>query len=179
MLFRSEADRDSLGIKLKLIQNKINATNEGIAVLQANKSIGGNNNGVVANDLIAIVDYYVKKINSLKDDLIDLGIKEQKMQEQINKINQQLTTLNNKQNQPEGNIIVTVDAKSNSVANFIFSYLIGSNVSWTPIYDVRVKNINSPIEFTLKAKVYQSTGEDWNNSLLTLNTGNQIGRAHV
>ena len=167
-----EAERDSLGIKLKLIQNKINATNEGIAVLQANKSIGGNNNGVVANDLIAIVDYYVKKINSLKDDLIDLGIKEQKMQEQINKINQQLTTLNNKQNQPEGNIIVTVDAKSNSVANFIFSYLIGSNVSWTPIYDVRVKNINSPIEFTLKAKVYQSTGEDWNNSLLTLNTGN-------
>ncbi len=167
-----ESERDSFNIKLRYIQNKIAATNEGIAVLQVNKSIGGNNNGVVANDLIAIVDYYVKKINALKDDLIDLGLKEQKTQEQINKINQQLSVLNNKQNQPEGNIVVTVDAKTKSPATFDFSYLINSNVSWTPIYDVRVKNINNPIEFILKAKVYQSTGEDWTNANLTLNTGN-------
>jgi hypothetical protein len=167
-----EAERDSFNIKLRYLQNKIAATNEGIAVLQANKSIGGNNNGVVANDLIAIVDYYVKKINILKDDLIDLGLKEQKTQEQINKINQQLAVINNKQNQPEGNIVVTVDAKTKSVATFDFSYLIASNVSWTPTYDVRVKNINNPIEFILKAKVYQSTGEDWNDANLTLNTGN-------
>ncbi len=167
-----EVERDSLNIKLRYIQNKTASTNEGIAVLQANKSIGGNNNGVVANDLIAIVDYYVKKINTLKDDLIDLGLKEQKTQEQINKINQQLSVINNKQNQPAGNIVVTVDAKIKSDATFDFSYLINSNVSWTPIYDVRVKNINNPIEFILKAKVYQSTGEDWTNANLTLNTGN-------
>lgn len=167
-----EIERDSLAIKLRYIQNKTAATNEGIAVLQANKSIGGNNNGVVANDLIAIVDYYVKKINALKDDLIDLGLKEQKIQEQINKLNQQLSVLSNKQNQPEGNIIVIVDAKVKSIATFDFSYLINSNVSWTPLYDVRVKNSNSPIEFVLKAKVYQSTGEDWNNVNLTLNTSN-------
>ena len=167
-----ETERDSFNIKLRYIQNKIAATNEGIAVLQANKSIGGNNNGVVANDLIAIVDYYVKKINALKDDLIELGLKEQKTQEQINKINQQLNVLNNRQNQPEGNIVVTVDAKTKSPATFDFSYLINSNVSWTPNYDVRVKNINTPIEFVLKAKVYQSTGEDWTNANLTLNTGN-------
>ena len=166
-----ETERDSFNIKLRYIQNKIAATNEGIAVLQANKSIGGNN-GVVSNNLIAIVDYYVKKINALKDDLIDLGLKEQKTQEQINKINQQLAVINNKQNQPEGNIVVTVDAKIKSVVTFDFSYLINSNVSWTPIYDVRVKNINNPIEFILKAKVYQSTGEDWNDASLTLNTGN-------
>jgi uncharacterized protein (TIGR02231 family) len=167
-----ETERDSFNIKLRYIQNKIAATNEGIAVLQANKSIGGNNNGVVANDLIAIVDYYVKKINALKDDLIELGLKEQKTQEQINKINQQLNVLNNRQNQPEGNIVVTVDAKTKSPATFDFSYLINSNVSWTPNYDVRVKNINTPIEFVLKANVYQSTGEDWTNANLTLNTGN-------
>ena len=167
-----ETERDSFNIKLRYIQNKIAATNEGIAVLQANKSIGGNNNGVVANDLIAIVDYYVKKINALKDDLIELGMKEQKTQELINKINQQLNVLNNRQNQPEGNIVVTVDAKTKSPATFDFSYLINSNVSWTPNYDVRVKNINTPIEFVLKAKVYQSTGEDWTNANLTLNTGN-------
>ena len=92
-----EMERDSLNIKLRYIQNKTASTNEGITVLQANKSIGGTN-GVVANDLIAIVDYYVKKINALKDDLIDLNLKELKVQDQINKINQQLAVINNKQN---------------------------------------------------------------------------------
>lgn len=67
---------------------------------------------------------------------------------------------------------MTVDAKTKSPATFDFSYMINSNVSWTPIYDVRVKNINNPIEFILKAKVYQSTGEDWTSANLTLNTGN-------
>jgi hypothetical protein len=38
-----ETERDSFNIKLRYIQNKIASTNEGIAVLQANKSIGGNN----------------------------------------------------------------------------------------------------------------------------------------
>ena len=167
-----ESERDSLSQKLTFVQNKISASNEGLAVLQVNRLIGGTTNGMDVAKLSALVDYQVSKINSLKDGLIELGIKAQKIQDQISKINLQLNELNNKQNQAEGNIIVLVDAKTKSTANFEFSYLINSYVSWSPIYDVRVKNTSSPIEFILKAKVYQSTGEDWNDVKLTLNTGN-------
>ena len=171
-----EGEKDSLTIKFKYIQNKIMACNEGLAVLQANRSIGGANNGIDATKLTALVDYQIKKINSLKDEIIDLGIKDQGLQNQITKINQQLSVLNSKQNQSEGNIIVTVNSSSKSLASFEFSYLINSNVRWTPVYDIRVKNTSSPMEFILKAKVYQSTGEDWTDVKLSLNTSNPTDR---
>ncbi|NDC28169.1 MAG: mucoidy inhibitor MuiA family protein [Crocinitomicaceae bacterium] len=171
-----EGEKDSLTIKLRYIQNKIMACNEGLAVLQANRSIGGANNGIDAAKLTALVEYQIKKINSLKDEIIDLGIKDQGLQNQITKINQQLSVLNSKQNQSEGNIIVTVNSSSKSLASFEFSYLINSNVRWTPVYDIRVKNTSSPMEFILKAKVYQSTGEDWTDVKLSLNTSNPTDR---
>jgi uncharacterized protein (TIGR02231 family) len=171
-----EGEKDSLTIKLRYIQNKIMACNEGLTVLQANRSIGGANNGIDAAKLTALVDYQIKKINSLKDEIIDLGIKDQGLQNQITKINQQLSVLNSKQNQSEGNIIVTVNSSIKSLASFEFSYLINSNVRWTPVYDIRVKNTSSPMEFILKAKVYQSTGEDWTDVKLSLNTSNPTDR---
>ena len=171
-----EGEKDSLTIKLRYIQNKIMACNEGLAVLQANRSIGGANNGIDAAKLTALDEYQIKKINSLKDEIIDLGIKDQGLQNQITKINQQLSVLNSKQNQSEGNIIVTVNSSTKSLASFEFSYLINSNVRWTPVYDIRVKNTSSPMEFILKAKVYQSTGEDWNDVKLSLNTSNPTDR---
>jgi uncharacterized protein (TIGR02231 family) len=171
-----EGEKDSLTIKLRYIQNKIMACNEGLAVLQANRSIGGANNGIDAAKLTALVEYQIKKINSLKDEIIDLGIKDQGLQNQIAKINQQLSALNSKQNQSEGNIIVTVNSSSKSLASFEFSYLINSNVRWIPVYDIRVKNTSSPMEFILKAKVYQSTGEDWTDVKLSLNTSNPTDR---
>ena len=175
-IMKLEGEKDSLTIKFKYIQNKIMACNEGLAVLQANRSIGGANNGIDATKLTALVDYQIKKINSLKDEIIDLGIKDQGLQNQITKINQQLSVLNSKQNQSEGNIIVTVNSSSKSLASFEFSYLINSNVRWTPVYDIRVKNTSSPMEFILKAKVYQSTGEDWTDVKLSLNTSNPTDR---
>jgi uncharacterized protein (TIGR02231 family) len=150
--------------------------NEGLAVLQANRSISGANNGIDATKLTALVEYQIKKINSLKDEIIDLGIKDQGLQNQITKINQQLSVLNSKQNQSEGNIIVTVNSSTKSLASFEFSYLINSNVRWIPVYDIRVKNTSSPMEFILKAKVYQSTGEDWTDVKLSLNTSNPTDR---
>jgi uncharacterized protein (TIGR02231 family) len=171
-----EGEKDSLTIKLRYIQNKIMACNEGLAVLQANRSIGGANNGIDAAKLTALVEYQIKKINSLKDEIIDLGNKDQGLQNQITKINQQLSVLNSKQNQSEGNIIVTVNSSSKSLASFEFSYLINSNVRWIPVYDIRVKNTSSPMEFILKAKVYQSTGEDWTDVKLSLNTSNPTDR---
>ncbi|MBK7964262.1 MAG: DUF4139 domain-containing protein [Bacteroidetes bacterium] len=52
-----------------------------------------------------------------------------------------------------------------------FSYVISNNVSWYPFYD-EVKDVNSPAELIYKAKVSQSTGEDWNQVKIGLSTGN-------
>ncbi len=44
--------------------------------------------------------------------------------------------------------------------------------SWTPYYDIRVTDIDSPVTIEQKGNVSQQTGEDWTNVTLTLSTGN-------
>lgn len=46
------------------------------------------------------------------------------------------------------------------------------NARWMPYYDIRVKDVESPVSIASKATVYQSTGEDWNNVNMVLSTGN-------
>src|SRR6185436_16904910 len=100
---------------------------------------------------------------------IDKGIK--KMEIELGKINLQLITLNQKADLSTSEIVVTVQAKENTTANFIVTYLVKKS-GWYPTYDIRVKDISSPVNFQYKANVFQSSGEDWKDVKLFLSTGN-------
>jgi hypothetical protein len=47
-----------------------------------------------------------------------------------------------------------------------------NNAGWYPTYDIRAKDISSPVELVYKANVSQNSGEDWRNIKLTLSSGN-------
>jgi hypothetical protein len=51
------------------------------------------------------------------------------------------------------------------------SYIV-RNAGWYPTYDVRAKDVNSPINIAYKANVSQKCGEEWKNVKLTLSTAN-------
>lgn len=108
-----------------------------------------------------------------------LKVKNDQLSEQIVAINQRLKELNNYQNntqtaepkKPIHQIEVTVQAKKTLTGSMTISYFV-SNASWSPSYDIRVKNSSSPVELTMKGTVYQNTGENWDNVKLTLSTNN-------
>jgi uncharacterized protein (TIGR02231 family) len=72
---------------------------------------------------------------------------------------------------PVYQVIVTVSAKEAVSGSLSISYTC-SNAGWTPAYDIRVNDINAPVELSFKANVYQNTGEEWNNIKLKLSTNN-------
>lgn len=163
---------DSLNYKYQQTINTTSVLQEQLNLLLANKSIGGANVGVSALQLQAMVDYFSKKMAAVKDQLLDNSIRDKKQKEQIDKIKSQLAELNNRSKQPSGSIVVNVLVKSKTSASFDLSYLIASNATWYPFYDIRAKDINSPVELVYKAKASQNTGEDWKNVKLKLSTGN-------
>uniref|UniRef100_UPI0025D86C32 mucoidy inhibitor MuiA family protein n=1 Tax=uncultured Mucilaginibacter sp. TaxID=797541 RepID=UPI0025D86C32 len=69
------------------------------------------------------------------------------------------------------NIIVTVSSKTALQSEFTLSYLV-HDAAWYPTYDIRAKDVNSPVSISYKANVSQHCGEDWKNIKLTLSTGN-------
>ena len=74
-------------------------------------------------------------------------------------------------NKPIQQVVVTISAKQYTKGSMEISYMV-SNAGWSAHYDLRASNTSSPINLTYKAKVYQKTGEDWNNVKLKLSTHN-------
>jgi hypothetical protein len=68
--------------------------------------------------------------------------------------------MNSRKGTNPSEVLVTLIAAKAGSANLKVSYLAQS-AGWYPVYDLRAEDINSPIEFSYRAKVYQSTGRDW------------------
>lgn len=170
--------RDSikdLNFKRRGISAKLNHINTERKYLMANK--------IYYKDTLPVLK---ESLAYLRKQLFELTEMEQKLkkennhiQELISEINVRIRVLNNyqKNNKPVNKkkpihqIEVTVQAQKDLSGSMTVSYFV-NNASWSPSYDIRVKNINSPVELTMKGTVYQNTGEDWNNVKLTLSTNN-------
>lgn len=140
-------------------------------LILTNKSLGGQNTGVSIAGLKEASDFFRTRLADIKTKQLAINKKLVKLQKRINSISNQLTNLNAKKNIPTSEILVMVSADQGVNATFTVSYLVNT-AGWSPSYDLRAKDVKNPIEIAYKANVYQTTGEDWENVLLTLSTSN-------
>lgn len=166
-----EDSLEELQYRMGQLQNRKTVLTEQQNMLLANKSIGGANTGVSRLELEKVADYFFQRLTKIKNDLLDESKKEKKLQEQIQKVQNQLAVLNAKQNEPTSSIAVVVSAKARINAQFDLSYQV-QNATWTPFYDIRSKDSGSPVQLALKANVSQSSGENWNDVKIKLSTSN-------
>jgi hypothetical protein len=140
-------------------------------ILKTNKSIGGTARGVEIEELKVAMDYFRQRLSDIKQQLLLIDRTIKKYQEEVGKIEAQLTELSATREEPTGEIIVKVSSQNAVKADFKINYLV-KQARWYPTYDIRAKNIQSPISITYKANVSQQSGEDWNNVELTVSTAN-------
>jgi hypothetical protein len=140
-------------------------------ILKTNKSIGGTARGVEIEELKIAMDYFRQRLSDIKQQLLLISRTIKKHNEDLGRIEAQLTELNVRTEEPTGEIIVKVSSSNAVKADFKITYLV-KEARWFPTYDIRAKNIESPISITYKANVIQQSGEDWNNVELTVSTAN-------
>ena len=68
-------------------------------------------------------------------------------------------------------VIVEVFSDKDKECEIKLAYFT-QNASWSPYYDLRADSTKDPVKIQSKAMVYQHTGEDWTDVMLTLSTGN-------
>ncbi|MDO1449092.1 mucoidy inhibitor MuiA family protein [Rhodocytophaga aerolata] len=161
----------SLQDRLDVENSLLNVYAQEEQVLQANKAIGGEQQGVNINDLKQAADFYRTRLSEIKLKQLEIGKTIRSLTEQMSITDKQLNALHAQPDQPTGEIVVTVSSKTVVQAKFAVSYLV-NQAGWHPTYDIRVKNISNPISLVYKANVFQQSGEDWNNVKLTISTGN-------
>jgi hypothetical protein len=140
-------------------------------ILKTNKSIGGTARGVEIEELKIAMDYFRQRLSDIKQQLLLISRTIKKHNEDLGKIEAQLVELSAIHDEPTGEIIVKVSSPNAVKADFKITYLV-KEARWFPTYDIRAKNIQSPIGITYKANVIQQSGEDWDNIELTVSTAN-------
>lgn len=167
---------EALQVKLKGIEEKIrmedmllSIVNEELAFLQMNRIIGGKNEELDIENLKAAAEFYHEKLTLLKLREIEKSKILEELAKEKTAIQKQISTLTGKKEFPKGEILVKVEAFAAVSARFELSYLV-ANAGWFPSYDIRVKNVNEPVQLVYKANVRQDTKEEWRNVAVSLSS---------
>jgi uncharacterized protein (TIGR02231 family) len=144
--------KELAGLKDALIQEK--------TMLEYNRTMKGENTLVLPEDLKDMADFFRARFTEISYKWIELGEQERKNNIEINRLQSTLNDMNARKGSNPSEILITVIASKAASAPVKVTYF-AQNAGWYPVYDLRADDINSPIEFAYRAKVYQSTGTDW------------------
>lgn len=166
-----EEQKETQTEKIALQKNILNVFKQEETMLVKNQQIGGANNGIKAVDLKEAADFQRNRLTEVYQKQMETDRAIKKMEIELGKMNKQLAELNQKADISTSEIHVTVNAKETTNSNFTITYLVKQS-GWFPTYDIRVKDISSPINLQYKANVFQSSGEDWKDVKLFISSGN-------
>lgn len=137
----------------------------------ANANVKNEKDGATPEELKEMLDFFRTKLTEIGTRQMQLLRQSKELQEKISHFQQQLGSQGSNVNQPAGEIELTLTAKAYTNIELNLTY-IANSAGWSPLYDIRAKDIKSNIELGYKANVFQNTGIDWKNIRLTLSTAN-------
>jgi uncharacterized protein (TIGR02231 family) len=160
-----------LNYQLDLLQIKIESMKLEKEVLLANKIIGGVNGSVNVDELEDALMLFRKRNTEIGEETLKLNGQVNKLKQQRDKFKQQLDSYLTNRNSTSEVVVSVKTLATVSNASIEWSYMV-NQASWTPFYDLRVRDSKSPMQLVRKAYITQGTGEDWTNVKLKLSTAN-------
>ncbi len=170
-------EKSALQDSVKTVQDSINvaqatleALDEELLFLKENNDIAGTQNGLSLTNLKEISDYYQSRMKAIRLEKLAINRRIQALQEGLNNLRRQFAQWNDSQS-TRGEIVIAVESKRAQSVNLLCSYMV-SNASWFPAYDLRAKDVQSPVELMYKARLQQNTGEEWKDVKLAFSNAN-------
>jgi uncharacterized protein (TIGR02231 family) len=161
---------------LKIINDKIvdlsserSAYNEERALLQKNNSIKGSQQNLTVDELRSMAEFYRTRMMAISKTLTKYDRDVRDLNNLKYRYNNQLTELNYKETVKSNQIIVIVDSDVNQTLNVDLKYVV-SNCGWQANYDLSAADVKGKINLKYKAKVYNNTGNDWDDINIVLST---------
>ena len=153
----------------KKFQRQVNLLNIQIKNLTGEQNIINDNLKVSTNDkstpqeqLIKLTEFYRKRMLEIDNQAFLLNEQKTTLDESIAKINKQFAEEQTHKNTNTKELILEILADNEMNLNLGISYIV-SNAGWVPSYDLRALSTKKPLEIVYKGKIYQKTGQDWNN----------------
>jgi len=169
-IVKLDAKKRELTDSIKILKNLKAVYAQEKEMILSNKSIGGTN-GVNVTELQNAASFFRNRLTEIESNSYQIDRKSYQLKERLVDVSKQLLELNTQVDLPTSQVKLVLSSEKALETSIDLDYLIGE-ASWTPNYDVRIKDVDNPLVLIYKAKVNQNTGEDWKDVNLTLSTGN-------
>ena len=142
-----------------------------LVLLDENRKSGGTSSGTNVTELIKLAEYYRTKSTEVRAAIASLTLTEEKQNQKLSALQQQIAELRNNPNQQLGQLVLQLMSKENTDVSYNVSYVTPA-ANWLASYDIKAMNTANPLAVVYKAAITQSTGLDWKKVKLSLSTGN-------
>lgn len=139
-------------------------------LLNDNRRIGGEHVNTSVEEIRKAADFYRSRIAEVNNELSKLDNELRKLDLHLFRLENQLREQNYRENEKNQVIVVLLETNQPTKINAALHYNV-FNCGWAPNYDLVAENIAGKIDLKYKAKVFNNTGNDWNNVEMVLSTG--------
>lgn len=171
----SESEK-ALNSEKKKLQRQANLLNIQIHTLSGEQNIINDNLKISTNDkatpqqqLVKLTEFYSKRMLEIDNKIFLLNEQKSILDEGIAKIDQRSAAEQPQRTNNTKELVLEILADNDTNLNLGISYIV-TNAGWVPSYDLRAESIKKPLEMIYKGKIYQQTGQDWNNVKLFVST---------
>ncbi len=166
LIDRANEFKDKLDLDTRLLDVFKNEE----TMLIKNQSIGGQA-GIRASDLKESLDFQRQRLTEVYGKQLEIQKRLITEQQELQRVNLQLTEISKKKDSVRYIVNALVESRETRTVNFQLFYNV-KDAGWFPTYDVRVNEVNAPLNVLMNANVFQRSGETWKNISLLLSTGN-------
>lgn len=166
-----------LQIDVKRIKGRMGVLQTEEDILLQNSNFSGKEKGVEIEELKSAAKYYRERLNSIRNEMIDLGLRVNEIKEEIDSQYKKINQLLAKEKQTYSQILVAIEVNDPVKEILQLSYYVPT-AGWTPTYDFRVKDVNEPLSIIYNANVYQTSGENWEKVNITLSSNDPSLSGH-
>ncbi len=121
------------------------------------------------NKLSELLDFVGQRWSEFSNAIAQQEKEQKQLDKQLETLHQQLQQLSTLHSQESFSIIVTLEPSAAGEFELEVSYFV-HQVSWVPLYDLRLSATSQRINLSYLGQVQQSSGEDWLDAALTLST---------
>ena len=139
-------------------------------LLVQNKSVLKTSREFIIDDLMDLTDYFNQKMKEIQTNISKLNKEIFDLEKMKASLQKQMSSIKSDVNNQASDVVIQLTCSKEGEFNYDLSYNT-LQAGWVPYYDIRIKEINSPIKLTYKAKIYQNTSEEWSDVKLSLSTG--------
>ena len=158
-----------IDVEIKVIENTHELFGKSITQKILGSERDSSHRNMSIDELIKSVDYYKNKGIEVGTFLMKKNDEKELYNAEINRLSKQSVQYKDEKLAVK-RLKLNVVASNAKTAQFTVSYSTYS-AGWRPFYNLNVISIEKPIQIISKAKVFQTTGIDWEQVKITLSTG--------